>query len=193
MVVLCPQCKRALQAKSPYQNNQGKHDIFVECPKPRGCGKLVHCKTDGGRIESTYEIKKYPRMATLNGFSVDGPLAWKKEVGDLVEEARQSNYLLQHRGAAICLRIALEKVVNIHILLKTEPPRRWGGLERNIENASAAGRLQGTALDFANKIKSLGDNAAHPWTSSGPLLPTPGRVEQALGWMQEFLVQVGVV
>jgi len=112
----------------------------------------------------------------------------------LVEEACKTNYFNGSRGAAICLRIALEQVVNIKLLGKDyNRPKRFKPLERAMTEAINAGRLndQNGSKTLAERIKDLGDNAAHPQIGGTPVLES--RVDLAIGDMERLLELVNVV
>ena len=136
----CPYCSSMLPDHSPYRNNEGDHKVLLECIGPN-CKSLVLCFTMGNSITSSKPPHLFKHRTILTSAG-----SWKEEVSKLVEEACKTNYLNSSRGAAICLRIALEQVVNVKLLGKNfNRPKKFNPLERAMTAAVKSGKLK--ALD----------------------------------------------
>jgi len=155
---------------------------------------LVKCDTMGNKIVGCKSIARSRIPGTLGRFERDPRLFWKFEISQLLDEARTSNYLgFGERGAAICLRIILEKVINIHLLGKDpKRPRKFPRLENSVNQAIQQGSLDLTEQKETSDIKLLGDAAAHP-AAYPQTLVTAGRVDYAIQQMEELLNHLGVV
>jgi hypothetical protein len=105
-----------------------------------------------------------------------------------------SNYLgFGERGAAICLRIILEKVINIHLLGRNaKRPRSFPHLERALKQAVDNRYIDNTSRQTIVDIKLLGDAAAHP-AAYGNYPVTAARVDYAMLQLESLLNSLGVV
>lgn len=143
----------------------------------------------GNNITGSKDPRKFKHRAAFHSAG-----AWKLWVSNLVEEACKTNYFSSSRGAAICLRIALEQVINIQLLGRNYArPRQFKPLERAMVDAVHAGRLreQDGSKGLAERIKDLGDTAAHPQAGGRAL--SESRVDLAIGDMETLLELVNSV
>jgi hypothetical protein len=148
----------------------------------------------GNEIVGAKSIRRSRVPGVLGRFRGNATLFWKYEVGQLFDEARMSNYLgFGERGAAICLRIILEKVINIHLLGRDpKHPRRFPNLERAMKQAVDNHYLDNTSHQTIAGIKLLGDAAAHP-AAYGNYPVTAARVDYAMLQLEGLLNSLGVV
>jgi len=146
----------------------------------------------GNRIEGVKAMRRFKHQATLRSNRSQND--WRVELSDIGEEACTSNYLDSYRAAAICLRIALENIVNIHLLQTSkDKPEDFGSLEKKLKKAEElpGSRLGTSAKECADYIRRLGNGAAHPGAPDS-VLPIESNVVKGIKKLEDLIELVNV-